>query len=46
MNDKETMRRVAEHFGYTNAEFEVMWLTGIGSICTNWNTLEMGRSSM
>ena len=26
MDDKETMRRVAGRFGYTDAEFEVMWL--------------------
>lgn len=26
MDNKETMRRVAEKFGYTDAEFEVMWL--------------------
>lgn len=26
MDDKETMRRVACRFGYTDAEFEVMWL--------------------
>jgi hypothetical protein len=26
MNDKKTMRRVAQNFGYTDAEFEVMWL--------------------
>jgi hypothetical protein len=25
-NDKETMRRVAAGFGYTAAEFEVMWV--------------------
>ena len=26
MTDKETMRRVADSFGYTGAEFEVMWV--------------------
>ena len=26
MDDKETMRQVADRFGYTDAEFEVMWL--------------------